>query len=66
MRPAIVDSKSRVGDWEGDTVIGSHTGGAVFSTMVERKSLYTVVGKAKDKTTQSVIDSIIREMSPLS
>ena len=65
-RPAIVDSKGRVGDWEGDTVIGSHTGGAVFSTMVERKSLYTVVGKAKDKTTQSVIDSIIREMSPLS
>jgi transposase, IS30 family len=62
-RPAIVESKRRVGDWEGDTVIGSHDGGAVFATMVERKSLFTVAGKSKDKTTRSVIDSIIREMS---
>jgi len=65
-RPAIVESKRRVGDWEGDTVIGSHDGGAVFATMVERKSLFTVVGKSKDKTTQSVMDSIILEMSPFS
>ena len=65
-RPAIVESKRRVGDWEGDTVIGSHDGGAVFATMVERKSLFTVAGKSKDKTTQSVIDSIILEMSPFS
>ena len=35
-RPAIVESKRRVGDWEGDTVICSHDGGAVFATMVER------------------------------
>ena len=65
-RPAIVESKRRVGDWEGDTVIGSHDGGAVFTTMVERKSLFTVVGKSKDKTTQNVMDSIILEMSPFS
>ena len=65
-RPAIVESKRRVGDWEGDTVIGSHNGGSVFATMVERKSLFTVAGKSKDKTTQSVIDSIIMEMSSLS
>lgn len=65
-RPAIVESKRRVGDWEGDTVIDSHDGGAVFATMVERKSLFTVAGKSKDKTTRSVIDSIIMEMSSFS
>lgn len=64
-RPAIVESKRRVGDWEGDTVIGRQDGGAVLATMVERKSLFTVVGKSKDKTTQSVMDSILLEMSPL-
>ena len=64
-RPAIVERKLRVGDWEGDTVIGSHDGGAVFATMVERKSLFTVARKSKDKTTRSVIDSIIMEMSSL-
>ena len=35
-----------------------------LATLLEHH--HTVVGKAKDKTTQSVIDSIIREMSPLS
>lgn len=65
-RPAIVDSRKRVGDWEGDTVIGSHNGGAVMATMVERKARYTVVAKSKDKTTASVIGAIIKEMEPFS
>lgn len=64
-RPSIVDSRTRIGDWEGDTVIGSHNGGAVLATMVERKSRFTVVSKSKDKTTQSVIDSVIDEMGSL-
>ncbi len=38
-RPAIVDSKRRYGDWEGDTVIGKGQRGALV-TLVERKSLY--------------------------
>ncbi len=37
-RPAIVESRKRIGDWEGDTIIGSHTKGAVIASMVERKS----------------------------
>ena len=40
-RPAIVDSRSRLGDWEGDTVIGKgHQG--VLVTLVERKSRYAL------------------------
>lgn len=65
-RPAIVESRKRVGDWEGDTIIGSYGGGAVIASMVERKSRYTVLAKSKDKTTVSVIDAIIDKMKPLS
>lgn len=64
-RPAIVDSRRRVGDWEGDTIIGSHTGGAVIASMVERKSRYTVLAKAKNKTTTEVIGGINQHMLPI-
>jgi IS30 family transposase len=36
-RPEIVDSKGRVGDWEGDTIIGKDHRGAIVS-MVEPKT----------------------------
>jgi IS30 family transposase len=38
-RPAIVNERSRFGDWEGDLVVGSH-GTAAIATHVERKSRY--------------------------
>ena len=39
-RPKVVDKRSRIADWEGDTVIGrGHQG--VLVTLVERKSRYT-------------------------
>ena len=64
-RPAIVESRTRIGDWEGDTIIGSHTGGAVITSMVERKSRYTCLTKAKNKTTTAVINSITNQMLPI-
>jgi IS30 family transposase len=43
-RPAVVDRRSRFGDWEGDTIVGAnHRGGAV--TLVERKSGYLLLGR---------------------
>jgi IS30 family transposase len=36
-RPGIVDERSRVGDWEVDTVIGKQ-GGAVLVKVAERRS----------------------------
>jgi len=36
-RPAVVDERSRLGDWEGDTVRGK--GRSALVTLVERKSL---------------------------
>ena len=40
--------------------------GAVIATMVERKSRFTVVAKAKNKTTKAVIGGISKAMSALS
>ena len=43
-RPAVVDRRSRYGDWEGDTIVDANRrGGAV--TLVERKSGYLLLGK---------------------
>jgi len=65
-RPAIVDKRTRVGDWEGDTIVGSHDGGAVIVSMVERKSRYTCLSKAENKTTTAVMGSISQHMLTLS
>jgi IS30 family transposase len=64
-RPAIVESRERIGDWEGDTIIGSHNGGAVIASMVERKSRFTCLSKSKNKTTAAVTSSINKRMLPL-
>jgi len=60
-RPAVVGKLSRVGDWEGDTVIGKGRSGALL-TMVERKTLYTVIvrltGKRADLLAEAAIESM--------
>ena len=48
-RPAVVDQRSRIGDWEGDTVIGNPHPGAL-ATLVERKSRYLELGHLARKT----------------
>lgn len=48
-RPAIVETQGRIGDWEGDTVIGKNHKGAV-ATFVDRKSLFLVAAVMPDKS----------------
>jgi IS30 family transposase len=43
-RPAVVDRRSRYGDWEGDTIVGANRRGGAL-TLVERKSGYLLLGK---------------------
>jgi IS30 family transposase len=62
-RPAIVDLRSRVGDWEADTVIGKQ-GHSVLVTLVERKTRFTVAIKAANKTAQAVTDAICEHLKP--
>ena len=50
-RPSIVDSRSRIGDWEADCVIGKgHQG--VFATLAERESRLYLALQTKNKTAQ--------------
>ena len=44
-RPEIVNQRSRIGDWEADTVIGKR-GGHVLVTLVERKTRLSVISKS--------------------
>ena len=61
-RPKVVEDRSRIGDWEGDTIVGkSHQG--VLISMVERKSRYTVLGHAKAKRKDLVASEIIEKMT---
>ena len=64
-RPAIVESRERIGDWEGDTIIGTHRQGAVITSMVDRKSRYTCLAKSDDKTTKNVIDVLQERLNPI-
>lgn len=47
-RPAVVETRERIGDWEGDTLEGAKGKGAL-ATHVERKSRYLIVAKLADK-----------------
>lgn len=58
-RPEIVKEKTRLGDWEADTIIGS-PGGKVLVTLVERLSRYTLVALAENKTAEAVNATIYK------
>ncbi|WP_131783779.1 IS30 family transposase [Legionella gresilensis] len=52
-RPKVVDEKTRVGDWEIDTIIGKNRKHAVVS-IVERKTKFTILKKVNQKTAENV------------
>ena len=63
-RPNVVDERTRIGDWELDTVIGK-AGGAVLVTMVERVTRLTCIAKTVDKTSKKVREAITRTLKPI-
>lgn len=64
-RPAVVDKRSRIGDWELDTIIGKGHQQAIVS-LTERKSRFTLIKKVERKTAECVAKAIIHLLSPLS
>lgn len=64
-RPTVVDTKSRVGDWEIDTVIGKNHIGALVS-MVDRASKYTKLALVKCKKADIVTSAIEKTLKPIS
>lgn len=61
-RPKWVDKKQRIGDWEGDTLVGKDHKSALL-TLVERKSLFTFIIKLEDKTAEGVAKAVTRHLS---
>ena len=63
-RPPIVERKIRIGDWEGDTVVGKNHQGALV-TLVDRKSKLTLIGRVDRYTAEAVEQTIISLMELL-
>jgi len=63
-RPKIVERRIRIGDWEGDTVVGKNHRGALV-TLVDRKSKLTLIGKVDRYTAEAVEKTIISLMELL-
>jgi IS30 family transposase len=63
-RPAIVAHRKRLGDWEVDTVFGKDHQQALV-TLTERKSRFTLLGKASQRTAQAVQDQICWLLLPV-
>ena len=63
-RPAIVESRRRIGDWEGDTILGKG-GKSALLTMVERKTLYTVIRRLTGKQSALLAKAAVEGMETL-
>ena len=63
-RPAIVATRSRIGDWELDTIIGKGHKQALVS-ITERRSRLTLLAKVKRKSAECVSRSIRRLLEPI-
>ena len=62
-RPKVVDARTRIGDWEADTMIGKQHQGALV-TIVERKSKLTRIGRVVKKTAANVTQMCIQLLKP--
>lgn len=61
-RPAEASDRSRLGDWEADTVVG-RGGGPCLVTMVDRRSGLLVGGRARARTKDAVADVEVAALS---
>jgi IS30 family transposase len=62
-RPEIVEEKTRIGDWEIDTVIGQNHQGALV-TIVDRVSKFTLIKKVDSKHAEVVTEATIILLQP--
>lgn len=63
LRPAIVDAKARIGDWEIDTVTGKNSKGYLV-TAVERKSKFILVERVPDRQSDQVAKAVVKLIRP--
>lgn len=63
-RPQAVEDRSRLGDWEADTIIGKGKQGAIV-TLVDRKSRFLRMGLVARRTKEAVAEKIISLLADL-
>lgn len=63
-RPECIDDRERIGDWEGDTVMGEK-GTGVFATHVERLSGYCMIDRLERAVAELFKDQTITRFKTL-
>lgn len=63
-RPAIVQQRRRLGDWEADTIVGKGHQQAIVS-LTERKSKLTLLAKVEHATAEAVAEAMNCLLEPL-
>jgi len=63
-RPEVVEEKSRIGDWEGDTIVGAQHQGAIVS-YVDRRSKFVVLKQVDRKTSNLVTQGTLEKLNGL-
>lgn len=61
-RPEIVETRSRLGDWEADTIVGRRQ--AILS-LVERSSRFCLLQKVPDRSAESVAEAFCQKLLPI-
>lgn len=64
VRPEIVEQKQRIGDWEGDTIIGKDRKPAIL-THIERKSGYLLADKLERATAEITKQKTIKRFKKI-
>jgi IS30 family transposase len=64
LRPAIVEKRERLGDWEGDTVAGTR-GTGHFLTLVDRATSFLVACKMEDRQAETVLAAMTVSLQAL-
>jgi len=62
-RPAIVEARKRIGDWEIDTIIGKRHKGALLS-LVDRKTKFTLIKKLPKRQADLVAQAAVDLLNP--
>ena len=63
LRPALVEAKSRIGDWEIDTITGKNSKGYLL-TVVERKSKLTLIKRVPERQADQMAKAIVQLLRP--